>query len=97
MFEKEFEGKVVLVTGGSTGIGYATVKSFLATGAKVYFLGKPGEDLTKQTEELKAINPDYDFASNTNRPLQITKQLRHSMLRLKKNGVVWMFWLTTLV
>ena len=33
--------------------------------AKVYFLGKPGEDLTKQTEELKAINPDYDFASNT--------------------------------
>lgn len=65
MFEKEFEGKVVLVTGGSTGIGYATVKSFLATGAKVYFLGKPGEDLTKQTEELKAINPDYDFASNT--------------------------------
>ena len=50
MFEKEFEGKVVLVTGGSTGIGYATVKSFLASGAKVYFLGKPGEDLTKQTE-----------------------------------------------
>ena len=65
MFEKEFEGKVVLVTGGSTGIGYATVKSFLASGAKVYFLGKPGEDLTKQTEELKSINPDYDFASNT--------------------------------
>ena len=79
MFEKEFEGKVVLVTGGSTGIGYATVKSFLATGAKVYFLGKPGEDLTTQST----------FA--------ITKQLRHSTLRLKKNGVVWMFWLTTLV
>ena len=38
---------------------------FLASGAKVYFLGKPGEDLTKQTEELKSINPDYDFASNT--------------------------------
>ena len=63
MFEKEFEGKVVLVTGGSTGIGYATVKSFLATGAKVYFLGKPGEALTKQTEELKAIKH--------NRPLRL--------------------------
>ena len=65
MFEKEFEGKVVLVTGGSTGIGYATVKSFLATGAKVYFLGKPGEDLTKQTEELKAINPPLRLQSSS--------------------------------
>ena len=94
MFEKEFEGKVVLVTGGSTGIGYATVKSFLATGAKVYFLGKPGEDLTKQTEELKAMITTLRQTQST---FAITKQLRHSMLRLKKNGVVWMFWLTTLV
>ena len=38
MFEKAFEGKVVIVTGGSRGIGFATVKSFLAAGAKVCFL-----------------------------------------------------------
>ena len=62
MFEKEFEGKVVLVTGGSRGIGYATVKAYLAAGAKVYFLGKEGEDFTEQIAELKSINPDYDFA-----------------------------------
>lgn len=62
MFEKEFEGKVVLVTGGSRGIGYATVKAYLAVGAKVYFLGKEGEDFTEQIAELKSINPDYDFA-----------------------------------
>lgn len=61
MFENEFNGKVVLVTGGSRGIGYATVKKFLAAGAKVYFLGKEGEDFTEQEAELKAINPDYDF------------------------------------
>ena len=38
MFENEFKGKVVLVTGGSRGIGFAAVKGFLAAGAKVYFL-----------------------------------------------------------
>lgn len=65
MFENEFQGKVALVTGGSRGIGYATVKSFLASGAKVYFLGKEGEDLNPQIEELKSINPEYDFACKT--------------------------------
>ena len=61
MFENEFEGKVVLVTGGTTGIGYATVKSYLKAGAKVYFLGKEGEDVSAQLEELKSINPNYEF------------------------------------
>ena len=89
MFEKEFEGKVVLVTGGSTGIGYATVKSFLASGAKVYFLGKPGEDLTKSILITTLHQTQSTFA--------ITKQLRHSTLKSKRNGAVWMFWLTMLV
>ena len=51
MFENEFKGKVVLVTGGTTGIGYA----------KVYFLGKEGEDVSAQLEELKSINSEYEF------------------------------------
>ncbi len=63
MFENEFDGKVVLVTGGSRGIGYAAVKKFLAAGAKVYFLGKEGEDFSQQEAELKSINPDYEFMS----------------------------------
>lgn len=60
MFENEFNGKVVVVTGGSRGIGFAAVKGFLAAGAKVCFLSHYEETGAKAMEALKAINPDYE-------------------------------------
>ena len=60
MFENEFKGKVVLVTGGNRGIGFAAVKKFLASGAKVCFLSHYEETGAKAMEQLKEINPDYE-------------------------------------
>ena len=60
MFENEFNGKVAIVTGVSRGIGFATVKKFLASGAKVCFLSHYVETGAKAMEALKAINPDYE-------------------------------------
>lgn len=60
MFENAFNGKVVVISGGSRGIGFAAVKGFLAGGAKVCFLSHYEETGAKAMEQLKAINPDYE-------------------------------------
>ena len=60
MFENEFKGKVVVITGGSRGIGFAAVKGFLANGAKVCFLSHYEETGAKALAALKEINPDYE-------------------------------------
>ncbi len=44
-----FQGKAVLVTGGSSGIGYATAMAFLEEGAKVAITGRDGTRLMNKT------------------------------------------------
>lgn len=60
MFENEFNGKVVVISGGSRGIGFAAVKGFLAAGAKVCFLSRSEATGEKALAALKEINPDYE-------------------------------------
>lgn len=42
---KRFEDKVVVVTGGTSGIGLATAKAFVAAGASVFITGRRQEAL----------------------------------------------------
>ncbi len=61
------EGKVAMVTGGTRGIGFATVKTFLDNGAKVALCGSRMETVDKALAELKEIDPNYEvigFAPN---------------------------------
>lgn len=48
-----FENKVVVVTGGSRGIGYATVEAFLNEGATVILCGSRPETAEKAVSQLK--------------------------------------------
>ena len=54
------EGKVAVVTGGTRGIGFATVKKFLENGAKVFLLGSKKESVDNAIDKLKSINDDYE-------------------------------------
>ena len=54
------EGKVAVVTGGTRGIGFATVEKFLENGAKVFLLGSKKESVDNAIDKLKSINDDYE-------------------------------------
>ena len=49
---KKLEGKVALVTGGSSGIGLATVKRFVAEGAYVFITGRRQTELDAAVKEI---------------------------------------------
>lgn len=48
----QFEGKVALVTGGSSGIGLATAKLFAQRGATVYITGRRQKELGEAVGEI---------------------------------------------
>lgn len=56
------KNKVVLVSGGTRGIGYAIVKGFLDCGAKVALLGSRKESVDQALMKLKKENADYEVA-----------------------------------
>ena len=53
------KGKVAVVTGGTRGIGFATVKKFLENGATVAVLGSRKETVEKALAQLQEENPSY--------------------------------------
>lgn len=60
IIEKSINNKVVIVTGGTRGIGFATVKAFLDKGAKVALCGSREETVNKALTELKAMSSNYE-------------------------------------
>lgn len=52
---KRLENKIALVTGGNSGIGYATAKALIAEGAKVIITGRKKEAVERAAKEIGAI------------------------------------------
>ncbi len=51
---RKLEGKIAVITGGSSGIGLATAKRFVAEGAYVFITGRRRTDLDAAVKEIAA-------------------------------------------
>jgi len=72
-----FDNKVVLVTGGSRGIGKATAKRFKLQGASVAILSKDERRLKKTAEEIHAFGVVADVRDSKQVSKAIQKILVH--------------------
>lgn len=52
----DFKNKNVVVTGGTTGIGFATAKAFISAGANVWITGRTAGNLEKAVEDIGSPN-----------------------------------------
>ncbi|MBB5645149.1 SDR family oxidoreductase [Pedobacter cryoconitis] len=67
----DFKNKNVVITGGTTGIGLATAKAFINSGANVWITGRNAANLQKATEEIN--NPKlFTVVSDTSKPEEIS-------------------------
>lgn len=74
----KLEGKVAVVTGGSSGIGLATARRFIAEGAHVFITGRRPEELEAARRELgervTAVRGDVARAEDLDRLYETVKQ-----------------------
>ncbi|MFC4209777.1 SDR family oxidoreductase [Pedobacter lithocola] len=62
----DFTNKNIVITGGTTGIGLATAKAFIAAGANVWITGRNAENLHKANTEIN--NPKlFTVVSDTSK------------------------------
>ena len=72
---KEFKDKVVLVTGGSSGIGLATSKRLAGLGARVWLMARTEDKLGAALNDLRSIHDSSDHRFGV-LPVDVTDEKR---------------------
>ena len=75
-------GKAVLVTGGTTGIGFAIAKLLLERGARVFTFGRDENDLQSALTKLRESGEVYGMTADQSQPEEIKRIFREADARL---------------
>ncbi|MEU3351002.1 glucose 1-dehydrogenase [Streptomyces sp. NPDC037389] len=68
-----FDGKVALITGGATGMGFATAQLLLAEGAEVVITGRSEDRLKLAAERLDGGDRLLTVAADVSRPADLAR------------------------
>lgn len=75
---KKLEGKVAVITGGATGMGFATARLFVQEGAYVYIMGRRQNALDRAVEaigkNITAVQGDISQSADIHRLYEIIGQ-----------------------
>jgi NAD(P)-dependent dehydrogenase (short-subunit alcohol dehydrogenase family) len=77
-----FEGRVALVTGGSSGIGNATAKAFLKEGAKVAITARDAARLRTAERNLSGFGDTLAIRGDVSQPRDARRMVRETERRL---------------
>jgi len=76
----KLDGKIAVITGGSSGIGLATAKRFVAEGAHVFITGRRASELDAVTRELgssvTAVQSDVANLADLDKLFAVVKQTK---------------------
>lgn len=85
MIEFDFAGKTVMITGGSSGIGYATAQKFLKAGADVIILSRNPDRNFQRQDTLFTYSVDLNDSKAVNATFQKISEI-HSHIDIAVNA-----------
>jgi NAD(P)-dependent dehydrogenase (short-subunit alcohol dehydrogenase family) len=89
-----FEGKVALVTGGTSGIGKATAIEFARAGAKIVLTGRREKEGAEVVAEIKKLGGDAQFVrADIAKDADVRKMVKYTVdkfdIAFNNAGVEW--------